>query len=69
VGGDVAVHVWDVAQAIKRPFSIPPELAEAIYDQTKGQADEWRKLGLLGPAKPVASGASAEAKLLALFGR
>jgi uncharacterized protein (TIGR03086 family) len=69
VGGDVIVHVWDVAQAIKQAFAIPNELAEAIYSQTKDQADEWRKLGLLGPAKPVAPGASAEAKLLALFGR
>lgn len=69
VGGDVVVHVWDIAKAIGQPFAIPTDLAEAIYEQTKGQADEWRKVGLLGAAKPVAPGASAEAKLLALFGR
>jgi uncharacterized protein (TIGR03086 family) len=69
MAGEVAVHIWDVAQAIGYTFLIPEELAEAVYEQAKKNAAEWHKLGLLGKPTPVLPGASTEAKLLSLFGR
>jgi uncharacterized protein (TIGR03086 family) len=69
VGGDIVVHLWDVAKAIKQPFTIPEPVAEVIYDRTKDQIDEWRKIGLIGEPTPLPPHADAQAKLLSLFGR
>jgi len=69
MAADITVHTWDVAQAAGLKFRIDNTLAEAIYTQTKPNIAAWRKAGLVGAEKPVPPGASAEAKLIALFGR
>ncbi|HSX17530.1 MAG TPA: TIGR03086 family metal-binding protein [Patescibacteria group bacterium] len=70
MAADITVHTWDVAQSLGlKDFHIDNALAEAIYNQTKKDIADWRKAGLVGEEKPVAAGATAEAKLIALFGR
>lgn len=69
VAGDIIVHTWDLASGIGKPFHIDEDIAKTIYKLTHSKIPAWRKQGLIGPELPVASGASAETKLLAIFGR
>jgi uncharacterized protein (TIGR03086 family) len=69
VAGDIIVHTWDLARGIGRPFHIDEDVAKTIYKLTHSKIPVWREKGLIGPELPVAAGASAETKLLAMFGR
>ena len=69
VGGDVIIHIWDVAKAIGQPFAIRDDIADVIYERSKDQIEEWRKVGLVGKATPLKPHSGAEARLLSLFGR
>jgi uncharacterized protein (TIGR03086 family) len=66
---DITVHTWDVATAAGIAYHIPEPLAEAVYDHIKNNIGEWRRAGLVAAAKPVAATATAEERLVALFGR
>lgn len=69
VSGDIIIHTWDLARGIGAPFHIDESVALAIYDRTKDKISDWRKSGLVGEQVPVPPDASAEVKLLGLFGR
>jgi uncharacterized protein (TIGR03086 family) len=69
IAGDIVIHTWDMAQAIGVPFHIDDEVARALYAIDQAKIPGWRQQGLIGPEVAVPADATAEVKLLGLFGR
>jgi uncharacterized protein (TIGR03086 family) len=65
---DVLVHTWDLARAVGLPSDLDDELCIRAYEAA--YASEFRRAdGMIGEEIPVAAGASATDKLVALYGR
>jgi uncharacterized protein (TIGR03086 family) len=67
--GDLAVHAWDLAQAIGADPTIDERLAAAVVVKLTPDIETFAQYGLFAPALPVEDGAPAQAQLLALTGR
>lgn len=63
------MRAHDIAEVIGVDSSLPPELVQGLWDELKPNAEEWRKIGVLGPKVEVPEDASLFDKLLALTGR
>jgi uncharacterized protein (TIGR03086 family) len=70
VCADVLVHTWDLATATGQDVVLDPEAVDAYLDQFAA-VDEAVLVasGQFGPRVPVADGADAQTRLLALSGR
>lgn len=66
---DVAVHGWDVAQAIGRPRPIPDALADELWCCAELFVTDADRPGRFGPPIPVPHDAGPGEKLLAFLGR
>ena len=69
VAGDIVIHTWDLAKGIGVDFHIPENTAKAIFERTRTHISDWRAKGLVSDEVPTPADASAEARLLGLFGR
>ena len=69
VAGDIVIHTWDLAKGIGMDFRIPEDVAKAIFQSIHAHIGDWRAKGLVGDEVTVPADASAEARLLGLFGR
>ena len=69
--GDLVLHGWDLATALKVDASIPPALAQRVYDDLSPMAPFIGSIGLFGegPSGSVDETADVEAQLLDLSGR
>ena len=69
--GDLVLHSWDLATALKVDASIPPALAQRAYDDLSPMAPFIGSIGLFGdgPSGSIAEGSDVQALLLDLSGR
>jgi len=66
---DLAVHAWDLAQAIGVDPTIDEELAATVIVKLTPDVVTYAQYGLFAPAQAVPENASAQDRLLALTGR
>lgn len=60
---------YDIAKLIGVDTTMAPDLVDGLYAEYAPLAESFRRFGILPPALPIAEGADAQAKLLALVGR
>jgi hypothetical protein len=63
-----AFQAWSIAKLIGLDFHLRPELVEALWEQIAPQAEDWRAMGVFGPAIDVPADSDRETRLLALTG-
>lgn len=63
------LRAHDIARVIGVNSDLPPELVQGLWEELKPHAEEWRAIGVLGPAVEVPDDADLQAKLLGLTGR
>jgi uncharacterized protein (TIGR03086 family) len=63
------LRVHDIAKLIGADTTMPPDLVRGLWEILSPQAEEWRKLGVYGPAVPVPEDAPLQDRLLGLTGR
>lgn len=61
-------RVHELSKLIGISPTMPDELVEGLMDVVAPNADEWRQLGVFGPALPVEAGADPRTTLLCLVG-
>jgi len=66
---EIALHGWDVAEAIGRPRSIPPGLAMDLWPVARDHITEGDRPFRFGPPVEVSDWATPTARLLAHAGR
>ena len=59
----------DIARVIGADASLPPDLVQGIWDEVSPHAEEWRAIGVFGPAVAVPADADLLSRLLGLTGR
>lgn len=59
----------DIARVVGIDPSLPPELVQGIWDEVSPHSEEWRAIGVFGPAVEVPDDADLLTRLLALTGR
>jgi uncharacterized protein (TIGR03086 family) len=64
-----AGRVYDIARFIGADATMPAALVQGLWDELAPQAEEWRKMGVFGPAVEVPEDAPLQDRLLALTGR
>lgn len=62
-------RVYDLARFIGVEATMPAELVQGMWDALSPSMDEWRKLGVYGPAVDVPPDAPLRDRLLGLSGR
>ncbi|MHB1171562.1 MAG: hypothetical protein ACYCZY_03520 [Lacisediminihabitans sp.] len=45
-----AFQAWSIAKSIGLEWSSPPELVDGLWEQVMPHVDEWRAMGVFGPA-------------------
>lgn len=63
------LRTHDIAKLIGADTTLPPDLVQGLWDEIAPSAEEWRKLGVYGPAVAVAEDAPLQDRLLGLTGR
>jgi uncharacterized protein (TIGR03086 family) len=63
------LRAYDIARFIGTDTALPPDLVQGLWDEIAPSAEEWRKLGVYGPAVPVPDDAPLQQRLLGLTGR
>lgn len=63
-----AFQAWSIAKHIGLDYSLPPELVDALYEIVVPQIDDWRTMGVFGPAVDVPQDADRETRLLGMTG-
>ncbi|WP_051579451.1 hypothetical protein [Pseudonocardia acaciae] len=63
------LQAWDLARVLKVDDTLPADLVAGMTEVLAPVADQWRELGVFGPAVSVPDDASDQDKLLALTGR
>jgi uncharacterized protein (TIGR03086 family) len=63
------LRAHDIAKVIGVEAKLPAELVQGVWDEISPHAEEWRAIGVFGPAVPVAADAPLLDRLLGLTGR
>ncbi len=63
------LRAHDIAAAVGVSTVLPPALVQGLWDQIEPSAEQWRAMGVFGPAVEVPAGASLQNRLLGLTGR
>ena len=63
------MRAWDIAKMIGVDPTLPDELVQGLWDEVTPVAEEWRKIGVFGPAPDVPDDAPLVQRLLAITGR
>jgi len=66
---DHLIHAWDLARAIGAEERLDPGLVESCAAWFEAMEDAYRGAGAIAARPPVPSGADAQTRLLAQFGR
>ena len=64
-----AMRAHDIAEAIGVDSDLPDDLVHDVWDIVEPNAEEWRRMGVFGPAVDVADDAPIHDRLLAITGR
>jgi hypothetical protein len=59
----------DIAKVIGADTTLPPLLVEGLWDELAPMVEEWRKIGVFGPAVLVGEHDTLQNKLLGMVGR
>lgn len=62
-------RAYDIARWIGASTELPPQLVREMWDQLVPHMEEWRKIGVYGPAIDVPHDAPLQDRLLGLSGR
>jgi uncharacterized protein (TIGR03086 family) len=63
------LRAHDIAQVIGADTKLPDDLVQGFWAELEPHAEEWRSLGVFGPAVPVPADASLQDRMLGLTGR
>lgn len=63
------LRAHDLAVVIGVDSALPDELVQGLWDEISPHAEQWRALGVFGPAVAVGDDASLQDRLLGLTGR
>ena len=63
------LRVYDIAKFIGANTTLPPDLVQGLWDEIEPHAEDWRKMGVYGPAVEVPEDAPLQDRLLGLTGR
>jgi uncharacterized protein (TIGR03086 family) len=66
---EVLVHAWDLASAVGEDVALDPELCQVGVERAEANRDKFEASDMFGPFVPVPADASAQDRLLGLFGR
>jgi len=69
LAADHLVHAWDMARAMGEDEKLDPEAVDALLAWFGPTQKLYREIDVIGPEPPVAADASAQDRLLAMFGR
>ena len=62
-------RVYDLAKLIGADTTMPADLVQGMWDELSPSIEEWRQMGIFGPAVMVPQDASLQDRLLGLAGR
>lgn len=63
------LRAHDLALVVGADPRLPADLVQGLWDQVSPHAEEWRAIGVFGPAVPVPDDAPLQDRLLGLTGR
>jgi hypothetical protein len=63
------LRAHDIARVIGANTRLPKDLVQGLWDEVSPHAEEWRAIGVYGPAVEVPRDADLQARLLGLTGR
>ena len=69
INGFRGLRAHDIARVIGVDDNLPAALVQGLWDEISPHAEEWRAIGVFGPAVAVPDDAGLQAKLLGLTGR
>lgn len=69
VNGFRGLRAHDIAEVIGVDGTLPPDLVQGLWEEIHPHAEEWRAMGIFGPAIEVSEDADLQARLLGLTGR
>ena len=69
VTGFRGLRVYDLAKSIGADTTLPDDLVRGLWDEIAPCAEEWRAMGVFGPAVAVPDDAPRQDRLLGLTGR
>lgn len=61
-------RAWSIARFIGASDKLPDELVQGLWDEIVPNVEDWRAMGVYGPAVTVADDADLQTKLLAITG-
>jgi len=63
------LRVYDIAKFIGADTTMPDDLVQGLWDEIAPDAEQWRQMGVFGPAVAVLDSAPLQDRLLGLTGR
>lgn len=63
------LRAYDIATFIGADTALPDDLVRGLWDEIAPEAEQWRQMGVFGPAVEVAEAAPLQDRLLGLTGR
>ncbi|HEY5387763.1 MAG TPA: TIGR03086 family protein [Thermoleophilia bacterium] len=63
------LRAHDIAKFIGADVTLPDDLVQGLWDEISPQAEQWRQMGVFGPAVEVPETAPLQDRLLGLTGR
>ncbi|HUD11331.1 MAG TPA: TIGR03086 family protein [Candidatus Saccharimonadia bacterium] len=60
---------YDIARLIGADTTLPPDLVQGLWDKIGPKVEQWRGMGVYGPAVPVPADAPLQDRLLGMVGR
>jgi uncharacterized protein (TIGR03086 family) len=63
------LRAYDLAKFIGADTTLPDDLVQGLWDEIAPSAEEWRQIGVYGPAVAVPADAPLQDRLLGLTGR
>ncbi len=69
INGFRGLRAHDIAQVTGADTRLPDDLVQALWEEIEPNAEEWRSIGVFGPAVEVPAGAPLQDRLLGITGR
>ncbi len=63
------LRAWEIAGLVGADRTLPADLVSGMWAELAPVADQWREIGVFGPAVPVPADADLQDRLLGLTGR
>ena len=63
------LRAYDLAKFIRADTTLPDDLVQGLWDEIAPEAEQWREIGVYGPAVAVPADAPLQDRLMGLTGR